>query len=107
VRDGLSVRWSVLPGSTPKASAGPDVSVASDADFRLDAGSSSDPDGGPLTYYWTQTAGPQAVIDDRDAISPLVRGQRGPVTLRFTVRVTDPTGRSATDEVVVTVRAPK
>ena len=32
---------------------------------------------------------------------------RGPATLRFTVRVTDPTGRSDTDEVVVTVRAPK
>jgi hypothetical protein len=107
VRDGMAVRWSLLPGAPPNASAGPDLTVDSGADIRLDADGSSDPDGGPLTYYWTQTAGPAAVIDDRDAIATVVAGRRGPATLRFTVRVTDPTGRSDTDEVIVTVRAPK
>jgi hypothetical protein len=107
LHDGLAVRWSQLPGSPPQASAGPDGAVASGATIRLDAGRSSDPDGGPLTYRWTQTAGPQAVIQDRDGAVAVVTGIRGPATMRFTVRVTDPTGRDDTDEVVVTVRAPK
>jgi len=107
VRDGLAVRWSLLPGAPPDASAGPDLSVASGEAIRLDAAGSSDPDGGPLQYYRTQTAGPVAVIEDRDAVATVVAGRRGPATLRFTVRVTDPTGRTDTDEVVVTVRAPK
>ena len=107
VRDGLAVRWSLLPGSPPSASAGPDLAVDSGVDILLDARGTTDPDGGPLTYYWTQTAGPAAVIEDRDGRATVVAGRRGPATLRFTVRVTDPTGRSDTDEVVVTVRAPK
>jgi hypothetical protein len=107
VRDGLAVRWSQLPGSAPNASAGADLTVASGAPFRLDAGGSADPDGGPLTYYWTQVSGPVAVIEDRDALATVVAGRRGPATLRFRVRVTDPTGRDDVDEVVVTVRAPK
>jgi hypothetical protein len=101
------VRWSQLPGSPPAASAGPDLVVASGAAIRLDAGRSTDPDGGPLTYRWTQTAGPAAVLQDRDGVVAVVAGRRGPATLRFTVRVTDPTGRDDTDEVVATVRAPK
>ncbi|HZB71694.1 MAG TPA: carboxypeptidase regulatory-like domain-containing protein [Acidimicrobiales bacterium] len=107
LRDGLAVRWSQLPGSPPSASAGPDLVVGSGAPVRLDAGRSTDPDGGPLTYRWTQTAGPAAVLQDRDGVATVVSGVRGPATLRFTVRVTDPTGRDDTDEVVVTVRAPK
>jgi hypothetical protein len=107
LQDGLAVRWAQVPGSPPHAAAGPDLTVDSGASIRLDAGSSSDPDGGPLTYLWTQTGGPPAVIDDRDAVVTVVSGRRGPATLRFTVRVTDPTGRTDTDEVVVTVRAPK
>jgi hypothetical protein len=107
VADGLAVRWSQLPGSPPHADAGPDLSVASGEDIRLDADTSSDPDGGPLTYRWTQTAGPAAVIRDPDAVATVVEGRRGPATLRFVVRVTDTTGRDDTDEVLVRIRAPK
>jgi hypothetical protein len=107
LRDGLALRWSQVPGSPPRADAGPDVSVASGADAPLDASGSTDADGGPLTYRWTQVDGPRAVLRGRDDAHAVVPGRRGPATMRFSVRVTDQTGRDDIDEVVVSVRAPK
>lgn len=89
----------------PVAAAGPDQSVGSKADFDLDAGGSSDPEGGPLAYRWEQVAGPAAVIRSPRSSGTRVTGVSGPTTLTFRVHVTDPLGATDTDEVVVTVRA--
>lgn len=95
-----------LRDRAPVASAGPDQAVNHRTAFTLDASGSSDPDGDPLTYHWREVSGPAAVIRDDDESTPQaqVDGVAGPATLTFEVRVTDPAGRSSTDEVVVTVR---
>jgi lysophospholipase L1-like esterase len=89
----------------PVANAGTDQSVAPRAAFDLDAGGSSDPESGPLTYRWEQVAGPQAVIQSPQSARTRVTGVNGPATLTFRVTVTDPLGATDTDEVVVEVRA--
>ncbi len=100
--------WTVSAAPLPPvANAGPDQTVGSGQSFTLDASGSSDPEGGPLTYLWQQIGGPAAVIRDEDGVVTLVDGVTGPATLTFRVTVTDSDGLSASDEVTVTVRAPK
>ena len=92
----------------PVAKAGPDLSVASGADFTLNGSASTDPDGQPLTVLWEQAGGPAVTILDRDKKIARVTGTpTGPATLFFNVTVTDPFGRQSTDLVQVTVKAPK
>ncbi|GIU87163.1 MAG: hypothetical protein KatS3mg009_1678 [Acidimicrobiia bacterium] len=103
-----SFTWTVRPVPLPPvADAGPDQTVGSGRSFTLDASGSSDPEGGPLTFFWEQVGGPAAVIRDEDEAITLVDGVTGPATLTFRVTVTDPDGLSATDTVTVTVKAPK
>ncbi len=70
----------------------------------LDGSASSTPDGGPLRFFWQQVGGPaEGLASGHDLprlkLSRLVRG-----SYRFRLTVTDAQGRSATDEVGVTVR---
>ena len=97
--------WNLAVPHPPVADAGADQTVDHKTAFSLDASGSSDADGDPLTYHWTQVDGPVAVIRDEDVTTPeaQVDGVKGPATLTFRVTVIDPTGRSDTDEVVVTV----
>jgi subtilisin family serine protease len=92
-----------LTNNLPVASAGPDASVASGAAFTLDAVGSSDPEGGPVTYVWTQVSGPAATIQNPNDRQTQVSGVSGPATLTFRVQVTDPLGGVSTDDVVITV----
>jgi 6-phosphogluconolactonase (cycloisomerase 2 family) len=89
------------------AEAGPNQTVASGSRFTLDGSGSTHPGHEPLTYHWQQFAGPEAVIDDRTRARPQVTAPAGPATLQFRLTVTDTSGQSTSDTVVVTVKAPK
>jgi hypothetical protein len=91
----------------PVANAGGDKNVASHATFSLDGTGSSDPNSQPLSFQWTQIDGPAAVIDDRSKAQPVVTAPNGPATLTFELKVTNASGKTDTDTVVVHVAAPK
>ncbi|MEZ5075612.1 MAG: PKD domain-containing protein [Solirubrobacterales bacterium] len=85
-----------------RATATPDHGVAP-LQVQLSASSSSDPDGDPLSYAWDLDD--DGAFDDSTAASP-VRTFTSEGAHRVRVRVSDPNGASAQDEVTVTVGAP-
>src|SRR5205814_855204 len=67
--------WAFTPRGTvgnhpPTADAGPDVSVGADAPVSLDGRASHDLDGDPLTFSWTQTAGPTVTLLNSTTVRP-------------------------------------
>jgi hypothetical protein len=95
------------PPPPPVANAGADRTVNSGATFALDASGSSDPENRPLTYLWTQVGAASAIITNEKTAKPTVKAPTGPATLTFRVTVTNSDNVAATDNVLVTVRAPK
>ena len=94
----------------PVASAGPDQAVSSGAAVTLDGSGSHDPDGQAIAYAWTQTAGPAVALSSSTAAgptftAPTVSSGSPPVTLVFSLVVTDATASSSPDTVTVTVNA--
>ncbi len=81
----------------PVAAAGADTRVAEGASVALDAGASTDPDGGSLTYAWT----PDDHLDDPSSRTPAYR-RADDGTEVLTLTVTDSHGLTATDQVLVT-----
>jgi glucose/arabinose dehydrogenase/PKD repeat protein len=96
----------VPPDAPPTADAGADRSVNSGAAFTL-SGSGTDPEGLPLTYAWAKVSGPVAVLRDEDDATAHVDGVTGPATFVFRLTVTDASGQTHSDDVTITVKAPK
>jgi hypothetical protein len=95
-----------LNGERPVADAGADFTVESGDTADLDGSGSSDPDGGALTYEWSQTDGPAVALSSTTAESPTFTAPDvdADTDLTFSLVVTDPDSRvSLPDEVVVTV----
>jgi leucyl aminopeptidase len=89
----------------PTANAGADQTVAAGATVTL-SGGGSDPDGGPspLTYAWTQVAGPSVTITNAaQATASATLATAGAYTFRLTV---GDGAATASDDVGVTAQAP-
>ena len=87
----------------PVADAGNDLEVDPGTRVTLDGSRSSDPDGGRLTFAWTQTDGETVTLSGADSARLSFTAPDGPGALHFRLTVTDPDGLSDSDEAVVLV----
>ena len=85
----------------PVAHAGDDKKVVAKSAFTLDGSASQDPEGKPLTYHWVQIGGPTVTLTDADKAKASVAGNRPKSMVSFRLTVTDPSGHTDTDEVVI------
>ncbi len=95
----------VLGSAAPRAAAGPDQDVTRSTTVTLDGRGSSDPDGQPLTWTWTQVYGPD-VTDGAGTLggaSPTFTAPSNVSTLMFDLRVSDGTYTSEPDRVQINV----
>ena len=81
----------------PIANAGAAQTVTARSTVTLDASASSDPDGDPLTFTWSQTAGPTVVLSDVHVAKPTFTAPIVGTTtvLTFAVTVSDGQAQSA------------
>jgi hypothetical protein len=89
----------------PVANAGLDRSVARGTRVTLDGRGSLEPNGDPLTYAWTQTAGTPVTLADADSAQPSFTAPAATGLLTFVLEVRDPNGSSSVDAVNVVVTA--
>jgi len=95
------------PNQAPIADAGDDQTVASEqAGVSLDGSGSTDPDGDPLDYSWTQTSGPSVTLSGANTATPSFTAPVGPATLTFELEVCDGEPLCDTDTVTVNVNEP-
>jgi hypothetical protein len=95
----------VTGNRAPVANAGPTRSAPLNANVRLDASASSDPDGDGLRYSWRQLEdGPRVTLVGAHTARPAFITTPNPATFVFEVTVTDAFGASNTAQ--VTIRTP-
>jgi len=89
--------------AAPIAAAGPDqVGVFRGATVTLDGTGSSDPDGDPLTYSWTQTSGPAVALAGANTVTPSFTPAAAGTHV-FALTVDDGFGGTNVDEITVDV----
>jgi superoxide dismutase, Cu-Zn family len=88
--------------NNPIAKAGPDLSSFPTATVVVDGSQSSDPDGGSISYAWTQLTGAACTLKDANTSKLIVSGLAlGSYSFRLTV--TDGLGAKSSDEMIITV----
>lgn len=93
------------PNVLPVSNAGPNQTVNERSTVQLDGSASNDPDGGPLTYLWTQVSGPAVTLSSTTVVNPTFTAPSvtSSTLLRFNLRVTDDEATSTNDTVDITV----
>ena len=91
-----------VENTPPQARAGQDVTRNAGEVVQLDGNGSADPDGSPLTFSWSQTAGTPVVLEQANGPTPSFVPQEGG-TYSFSLVVRDGELESPPDEVVITV----
>lgn len=96
------------PGNDPpQADAGGDKTFTEGTTVVLDGSNSFDPDGGDLSYQWTQLSGtPVTLVNPQSAQASFTAPDGGPdgVILSFELAVTDPSGLTDEDTCYLTIR---
>ena len=90
----------------PTANAGASQTVAAGARVSLDGSASNDPDGGTLTYAWTQTSGPSVTLSGASSANASFSAPspNSNTVLQFSLTVTDSGGLASTATTSVTVQ---
>ena len=93
--------------SAPKVSVTPDLATVNGCNAVSLNGTSRDPENDTLSYFWTASAdiGHFADESSEDTVWTAPAPGAVPLTVTLTLTVTDGGGESATDSVIVTVRA--
>ena len=90
--------------ATPVADAGPDQTGVAAGTIQLDGSASFHPDGDPLTYQWTQIAGPAVAIAGVNSAKATFTAAEGQL-YAFRLTVKDPRGAQAIARTTITTRA--
>lgn len=95
-----------IQNQSPKADAGPNLTVESGAEVSVQ-GVGSDPDGLIVNVSWQQLSGPGVSLAGTDqwTVSFSAPAQAGDIRLRLTV--TDDDGATDSDDIIITVEAPQ
>lgn len=95
-----------VPSATPDPTAvvAPGATVDSGATVKLDGSESWDPNSLPLTYEWTQVAGPTVTLVGGSSAQPEFTAPTGPTTLKFSLVVSNGTQLSAAAAVTYQVK---
>ncbi|HWJ27805.1 MAG TPA: PKD domain-containing protein, partial [Flavisolibacter sp.] len=101
--DDIKVIVHPKPNQIPLVNSGKDVAITLPVDSVKLSGSASDPDGTIVKYQWTKVSGAVGYSwSDSTVASPVIRNLKaGTYTLRLTV--TDNSGATASDDVVIIV----
>jgi hypothetical protein len=100
----VKIRVAAAPNVLPVANAGPNQTITAPAStVNLNGSASYDPDGTIKSYSWVTVSGPGSItISNSNSATPSVSGlQAGQYT--FALTVTDNSGATATDAVIITV----
>lgn len=118
-----TVQITIPSNILPLADAGPDQTATGNSAVTLDGSGSTDPDGDPINYSWTQTGGPSVTLTGVNTVSPtftapMATNANQTLTFQLTVndntsaggntneRVSGPTPQQDTVEITILANSP-